>query len=118
MNIEIIVGVVIVAVVLFFVVSAILSYLYRGKFPLNLNKRILSVDEQNFLKCLERALGDEYYVMPKVRFLDISHFSSSVNMLMRRFVNKKINVMCADFLLCKKRIYRYLELLSLRSLIN
>lgn len=86
----------------FFALRSAIFFSSKNKFPLEVRKRALSADEQNFLKCLERALGDEYYIMPHVRLLDISRFSKSASVIDQYVVNKKIANMCADFILCKK----------------
>lgn len=93
----------------------IISYIYRGKFPFEVKGRLLSVDEQNFLKCLERALDDEYYIMPKVRFLEISRFTLPASTLLKRVVNRRIGNLCADFVLCKRSDLSILGVIELEK---
>jgi len=102
MTLEIIAACVVGLVLGFFILRFMLLFLYPNHFRLKVNKRALTVDEQSFLKCLERALGDEYYIMPHVRLLDISHFQGKVGFFQKYVVNKRIGEMYADFTLCKK----------------
>ena len=99
----------------FIVLRSAVFLVSKNKFPLQVNKRVLSVDEQNFLKCLERALGDEYYIMPRVRFLDISHFSQSASAINQYVVNKRIANICADFVLCRKNDLSILGVVELEK---
>jgi len=114
MIIELILGVVAV-VVSFYVLKLAVSYVYRNEFPFNLNKRILSVDEHQFLNCLERELGDEYFIMPKMRFLDFSHLDSEANVLVQRTVTKKVGNLCADFVLCERKSFSILGVVELEK---
>lgn len=99
----------------FFILRLVISYMYRNDLPLNLNKRMLSVDEHKFLNCLERELGDEYFIMPKIRFVDFSHLDPSANILVQSVVNNKVNNMCADFVLCQKKTLSILGVVELEK---
>jgi len=114
MIIELILGLSAV-IVTFFVLKLVLSYVYRNELPLNLNKRILSIDEHKFLNCLERELGDQYFIMPKVRFVDFSHLDPSANFFVQRTVGAKISNICADFVLCRKKNLSILGVVELEK---
>ena len=73
-----------------------------NKFPMIKKKRLLTVAEHDFLKCLERALIDDYHVFTRVRLLDLSNFDKQAGFLKKRLTNKKLADVCADFVLCKK----------------
>ena len=91
------------------------SYVHRKSFPLVVNKRFLSMDEKNFLKCIERALGDEFFIMPKVRFLDFCHIDSSANLIVQRNINKKVGQLTADFVLARKKDQSILGIVELEK---
>jgi len=114
MIIELILGLVAI-IASFFVLKLVVSYVYRNELPLNLNKRMLSVDEHKFLNCLERELGDEYFIMPKVRFTDFSHLDSTANFLIQRTVSNKVSNICADFVLCRKKTLAILGVVELEK---
>ena len=114
MIIELILGLVAI-IASFFVLKLLVSYVYRNELPLNLNKRMLSVDEHKFLNCLERELGDEYFIMPKVRFTDFSHLDSTANFLVQRTVSNKVSNICADFVLCRKKTLGILGVVELEK---
>jgi len=63
--------IIIVCLISVLLMAKVLSYfIYRNKFEITIKGRVLSVDEQNFLKSLERALSDRYYIFAKVPLSD------------------------------------------------
>jgi len=102
MSMTVIAGGLSLLVIAIFLINFLGQSYYRNKFPLEIKKRMLSVDEQNFLKNLERALEGDYYIFAKVRLLDITKFDVHSNWINQRAVKKQLQDLCADFVLCKK----------------
>ena len=115
MVIKLIVGLIIVFAG-FLALRLYVSHLCRGELPLNLNKRILSVEEQKFLNQLQCELGSEYFIMPKIRFVDFSHLDSMANVFVKLAVKWGINNLCADFVVCRKKDSSIFSVVELEKL--
>lgn len=103
-------------VIVVVLIRSISHFYFRNKFPISLKKRMLSVDEHNFLKCLERAIGDEYYIFTKVRLLEIiNNTPQTSGLLNRRKINQTLQNVCVDYVLCDKRDMSILGIIELEK---
>jgi len=108
--------IIIVCLISVLLMAKVLSYfIYRNKFEITIKGRVLSVDEQNFLKSLERALSDRYYIFAKVPLSDVVVFNKSANAINKRVIGKKMDGLYADFVLCKKSDMSVLGVIELEK---
>ena len=109
-------SIIMIFLVAFVLIAKAVSYfLYRNKFALSVKSRVLTVDEQNFLKSLERALSDQYYIFAKNRLSDIVTFDKNANAINKREMAKKMKGLYADFVLCKKTDMSVLGVIELEK---
>lgn len=115
MSMTVIAGCVCLFVIAIILINIFGRSFYRNKFPLEIKKRLLSVEEHNFLKSLERALDDDCYIFSKVQLSEITTLDKKINWIHHRVARQQLDSVCTDFVLCKKNDMSILGIVELEK---
>lgn len=90
--------------ILIILVALVLLYILSKEFfPYHKKKRLLSKAEQDFFKVLEMAVGDIYYIFPKIQLSNLLAINKEAKRERHKYFYK-IAQKSVDFVLCDKQI--------------
>lgn len=94
---------VIILLVVFAVVAALLisRFTQHGNpFPFHKRQQLFTVVERSFLQLLERAVGDKYKIINRVKLADVLELKNNTDDKSRRAALQKLNAKYLDYVLC------------------
>ncbi len=94
---------IIMLLVVFAVAAALLMsrFSHHGNpFPFHKRAQLFTVVERTFLQLLERAVGDKYKIINRVKLADVLELKGTADSKSRRAALQKLNAKYLDYVLC------------------
>ncbi len=73
---------------------------HGNPFPFHKRQQLFTVVERSFLQLLERAVGDKYKIINRVKLADVLELKDNADDKSRRAAMQKLNAKYLDYVLC------------------